>query len=243
MNESEITKKHLEDLAKRSYERGYTVFSDFLNLNEISMLSLSKPVVPYRLYGGYDNAERCVAAFGDGDTDFPIVCIRIEPANKKFADKLTHRDFLGSLMNLGINRSKLGDILIKDNIGYLFCLDSIAPYICENLTRIKHTTVVCKLAESLPEFANELPEVSEINVSSLRTDAVISAVYKLSRSEASRLFAQEKVFINAVALHKEGTVLKDGDRVSVRGYGRFIFEKELRRTKKDRAVVAVRKFV
>lgn len=241
MNETEILMKRLSELSYRAYDRGYTTFSEFLNIDEISEMQKAKINGAF-LYGGYSNAERCVAGFGDEleGYQFPIVCIKIEPAQQKFADKLTHRDFLGSLMNLGINRNTLGDIKIKDNIGYLFCLESISQYIIDSVSRIKHTTVRCETIEELPAFINELPEAEEIIVSSVRADAVVASVYKLSRNQATQLFNQERVFINSKVAYKESLVLKNGDIVSVRGFGKFIFEDVLRKTKKDRNVVTVR---
>lgn len=242
MNENELMKARLSELARRADERGYTTFSEFLNLNEISLLKASRFPVPYRLDGGYDSAERCVAAFGAAanTADMPIVCLRIVPLQQKFADKLTHRDVLGALMHLGIERSTLGDILLHDNTAYLFCLETMAPYILQNLTRIRHTTVQCRLTEQVPQAALPQPESQEIIVPSLRVDAVISAVYKLSRNETAKLFASDKIFINASLISKESVLLKEGNIVSVRGYGRFHFDNTLRTTKKNRMVISVR---
>lgn len=241
MNDTEILMKRLSELSHRAFERGYTTFSEFLNIDEISQMQKNK-IYGATLYGGYNNAERCVAGFGEEieEYEFPIVCIKIEPAQQKFADKLTHRDFLGSLMNLGINRNTLGDIKIKDNVGYLFCLESISQYILDSTTRIKHTTVKCELIDELPNFINELPEAEEIIVSSTRADAIVSSIYKLSRNASTQLFNQEKVFINSKVAYKESLMLKSGDVVSVRGFGKFIFEDIERKTKKDRCVVSVR---
>lgn len=240
MNDIEIVKKRLQELSQRAYHGGYAVYSEFLNLEEQSVLKELTLLEAPRCYGGYDNAERCVAGFGCDNDEFPIVCIRISPLQQKFADKLNHRDFLGSIMNLGINRNTLGDIIIKDNIGYLFCLDSISDYIIDSLTRIKHTSVKCEIIDEKPSFINQLPDESEIIVSSPRADAVVAGIYKLSRKATNQLFSQEKIFINSRAVFKEGTVLKDNDVVSVRGFGKFIYCGELRRTKKDRIVISVR---
>ncbi len=233
--------KHLSDLDERAYSRGYGVFSEFLKLDEISTLKNMKAKSVYTLYGGYDGAERCVAGFGCESTeDFPIKCIEISPVNRKFSDNLTHRDVLGAVMNLGINRNTLGDIKLRDNTAYLFCLESISGYITDSLTQIKHTTVKAQRLESLPEFINELPDESELNVSSLRADAVVSAVYKLSRNASSQLFSTGKVFINSRECEKEASLLNESDVISVRGYGKFIFEGEVRKAKKDRSVISVR---
>lgn len=241
MNENELTKKRLTELSHRAFERGYTTFSDFLNLEEISLLESLHTESKYNLYGGYDNADRCVASFGECEEyQYPISCIKIEPANQKFADELSHRDFLGALMNLGINRSTLGDIIVTNNTGYLFCLNSIKEYILQNLDRIKHTTVRCTESVLPAEIAEKKPEPIELTVSSQRVDITVAAVFKLSRNAVTQLVNQEKVFINSKIAYKESLTLKSGDIVSVRGKGKFIFDGEIRHTKKNKSVIGIR---
>lgn len=241
MNENELTKKRLTELSHRAFERGYTTFSDFLNLEEISLLKSLHTESEYNLYGGYDNADRCVASFGECEEyQYPISCIKIEPANQKFADELSHRDFLGALMNLGINRSTLGDIIVTNNTGYLFCLNSIKEYILQNLDRIKHTTVRCTESVLPAEIAEKKPEPVELTVSSQRVDITVAAVFKLSRNAVTQLVNQEKVFINSKIAYKESLTLKSGDIVSVRGKGKFIFDGEIRQTKKNKSVIGIR---
>lgn len=147
--------------------------------------------VPFRLYGGYDGAERCIAAFGyDCESAlFPISYIKIEPSAKKFADKLTHRDFLGSLMGLGLKREVLGDIIIADNTGFLMCLDSVTEYIAGNLDKVRHTSVKCTVVNELPGDVQNEPAEQQKIVASLRLDVLAAAVYNLSRSAVKELFA------------------------------------------------------
>ncbi len=236
--------KRFYELAQRSNERGYEIYSDFLGISEISELSECHFPVKTTLWGGYEDAERCVVCFGDreycADTaDFPIVCIMISPVNQKFADTLTHRDFLGSLMGLQIRREMLGDIVISDNCGYLFCLDTIAEFIVDNLTQVRHTTVECKITNNIPQNVLPQPQNSEIIVSSERLDVIVAAVYKMSRSQVLPLFHTEKVFVNGVVKTSPSQVIKQGDKISVRGYGRFIYNGVLRYTKKDRLVISL----
>ncbi len=199
------------------------------------------------LWGGYDGAERCVACFGDREffadnTDYPIKCILIKPTNQKFADSLTHRDFLGSFMGLGIRREVLGDIIIHENCGYLFCLDTIADYIIENLTQVKRTTIKCEITDTVPTNALPQPESREIIVSSERLDVIVSAIYKMSRSQVLPLFNTEKVFVNGVVKQSPSTTANIGEKISVRGFGRFIYNGVIRRTKKERLVISVEVF-
>ena len=104
--------------------------------------------VPYQLGGGYQDAERVMLRFGGEELmgyeeEFPISCLKVSPVSAKFADVLTHRDYLGALMNLGIERDRLGDILIAGNEAFIFCTSSMADFITENLVKVKHTSVSC----------------------------------------------------------------------------------------------------
>ena len=241
MENETLLKKRLTELSHRAFERSYTTYSTFLNLQEISILKSLKVDSKYSLFGGYENADRCVAAFSNDEIySYPIVCIKIKPLQQKFSDKLTHRDFLGALMNLGIERGMLGDIKIINNEGYLFCLDKISQYIVDNLSSIKHTSVKCKIIDDIPELFNQIPDEEEYIVSSLRIDTVVSAVFKMSRNSASQLINQEKIFINSKTVYKDSVQLKEGDVISVRGYGKFIYSQTVNETRKHKMVVAIR---
>ena len=132
--EEELLAKRIQDLAKIADLKCMTTFSDFLNLNEQNILhqTLQKfPWIHCETSGGYEGAERQIAAFvpdalsylmedvssdsGFSPFSWPISCIRIEPLNLKFAEPLSHRDILGALMHLGIERSKMGDIAVCEN--------------------------------------------------------------------------------------------------------------------------------
>lgn len=238
-----MDEKRFNELYDRAFERNCKVFSDFLNMEEQSVLK--QMYLPCTIYGGYGSAERVVAGFGENitDGDFPVCCLLISPVSKKFADSLTHRDFLGALMNLGIKREMLGDIAVKDNCGYLFCLEQIKDYILKNLTKVKHTSVNVSPAEKLPEGFGASFEEKELVVSSMRADVLVSAVYKLSRKDALKLFETDRIFVNSRKIQSSSYNIKENDIVSVRGFGRFIFDSQLHKTKKDRLVVSVRKLV
>lgn len=235
-----ITEKRFNELYDRAYDKHYTAFTEFLNLEEQSILAGS--YLPCVTYGGYEGAERVVAGFGEnvGTDDFPIVCVCIKPASQKFADKLSHRDFLGALMNLGIRRELLGDIIIYENCGYLFCLEKIGEYVTDSLTKVKHTTIKAEVTDSLPFLTSIQPTSQELIVSSLRLDVLISAVYRLSRKEASLLFQQGKVFVNSAQTTNSSYTAKENDIFSVRGFGRFEYISTVRSTKKDRLVVELK---
>lgn len=237
-DELQILKNRFKELSSRSQNRGIYLYSDFLNLYEQTVL-YDEIKYGYTLFGGFEDAERKIACFGD-ETDFgyppspPVVIICIEPLSAKFSDELTHRDFLGSLIGLGIKRETLGDIIITDNKGYLFCLENISQYIIDNLTKVRHTSVSCSICESLPHSALPQPKEKMVIVSSLRLDGIISAIYNLSRSKSAALIDGEKVFINGKLTINNSLPLKENDIISVRGYGRFKFKEISGDTRKGR---------
>ncbi len=237
-DELNILKNRFSELYNRSQNRNTYCFSDFLNLYEQTVLD-SAVKYGYTLYGGYDEAERKIAVFGNENdlgysAEIPVSIICVSPLSEKFSDDLTHRDFLGSVLGLGIKRETLGDIIISENKGYIFALDSISQYIVDNLTKVRHTSVFCEICENIPENALPQPKEKVVIVSSLRLDVLISGIYDISRSKSSSLIEGEKVFINGKMCKSNSLNIENGSLVSVRGYGRFRYTEILGNTRKDR---------
>lgn len=210
-------------------------------MEEESVLSAVHFNINYCLFGGYDGAERCIAAFGYDceEADFPISIIKVEPVSPKFADKLSHRDFLGSLMGLGIKREVLGDIVISDNTGYIFCLNTIAGYIVQELSKVRHTIVKCSIADALPDSAVKTPEEEQMIVASERLDVLVAAVYHFSRSAVKELFVARRIYVNSRICENFSYIPKEKDIISVRGKGRFVYNGVIGKTKKDRNIISV----
>ena len=248
-DERELLRKRFLELGRKT-ERGYFTFSDFLGLSEQNIFALAKKELPCRftIFGGVDGAERVMIRFGDTEElgyeqPFPIKCLIIEPKSPKFADKLTHRDFLGALINLGIERSSLGDIVIRDNSAFLFCKEEIAPFILSELTRVRHTDVKLSEAEELPAGSLYKTETKSIQVASERIDAMIARVFNTSREDAQTLFKKGLVFLNGEVCESTSKTLKEKDKVSVRGHGRFIYLGYSGLTKKGRLNATVEIYV
>lgn len=229
METEELLKKRFRELGEKCYQNNQYTFTGFLSPADLSCfyeVERELSYVPYTIWGGSEFCERVMIRFGSEETlgyveEFPISCIQIRPLSLKFADELTHRDFLGALMNLGIERSTLGDILLIENAAFLFCMESMAEFIIENLSKVKHTSVFCERAKEVPFFPGKEKKEIKIQISSPRIDAVISKVYKLSRSEAIDFFRQKKVFVNGRQCENNSLMLKEGDMVNVRGRGKF----------------------
>ena len=99
-------------------------------------------------------------------------------------------------MNLGIERNTLGDIIIEGKHAFLFCMDKMAPYIMENLDKVRHTNVKCLRAVNIPESTITKIERRTVQVNTVRADSIIAKIYNLSRSESVELFRSKKIFIN-----------------------------------------------
>lgn len=249
--EDEFLKKRFAELAKRSYQNNMYTFTGFLNASEQAVFFEMEQELSYAgctFWGGTEHSERRMLRFGDPqnlgyEEPFPITCVTVSPLLKKFADALSHRDFLGSLMNLGIERSVLGDIFVKEKSAYLLCEESMAAYIAENLTRVKHTSMLCKIADTMPEEILPVLQEQELILASDRADGVIAKAYQLSRSQSLLLFRSKKVFVNGRQYENNSGILKAGDTVSVRGFGKFVYEGLIQETKKGRYKVRIQKYV
>ena len=245
-----MLQKRLIELSRLSYQRGIVTFSDFLNLNELNILhTIPKHELDsaYVTFGGYDHSERQMVAFLPDalcyEYEYPISVIKISPLQKKFSDTLSHRDYLGAILNLGIERCKMGDILVEEHSAILFIHQSLENFITEELTRIKHTSVMATI-EDMQSFHYE-PKTKEIkgSVSSLRLDSLLALAFSSSRSKLVAFIEGGKVYVNGKLITSNGYQVKENDIISVRGLGRFRYLETMSQTKKGRYYVTLELFV
>lgn len=194
--------------------------------------------------GGWEDAERtlmvCVPEFLDIDIDEILKVIKVTGRDVAV---LSHRDYLGSLMGLGITRENIGDIIVSDSGAYIFVKADIADYILNNIDKIGRygvKTAVCKCAEAeIPK-----PKTKEIGgtVSSLRLDSVLSVAAGISRSRAVELINSGAVSINFEVCESVSEKIAEGDLISVRGIGRMRLERIGNLTRKGRTGITVARF-
>ncbi len=240
-------KKRFTELSEKSYNQNIYTFTGFLSLAEQEALfevTGDRYSRTFTLWGGHESCERRMARFGSAEEfgyeeDFPIVAVHVRPAMEKFADDLTHRDFLGAVMNLGIERSTVGDIFIEGKQAWIFCTERIAEYICESLDKVRHTSVKCRLAEGETAFTPKEPERMSLIVSGVRADAILAKVYNLSRNQSQDLFRAGKVYVNGRLCENNSYTPKEGDKISARGFGRFVFLGTGSETRKGRLNISV----
>ncbi len=248
---SELTKKRLMELSDRSYRGNMCVFSDFLDLAaQADLKEIEGRLSPcgLRTWGGFDGAERVMAGFGTEEVlgyeePFPIAFLLARPVAEKFAEDLSHRDFLGSLMNLGIERAKFGDLILSGDRCVIVCTEAISDYICTELSRVRHTPVVCRRIDAFPEeFVPKREEVRAV-VSSVRLDSIVAKAANLSRGKAAELFTTGKIQVNGRETGNVSYTPKAGDTISMRGYGKIRYLGDSGETKKGRIAITYEKFV
>ena len=226
----------VEDAFKLSSVRSKPYFIGFLNEREQYIISERYNYAFERIsfYGGYDNAERrimCACDYKIADEEFLIekLCFKF-----RREASLSHRDFLGSFMSLGIERSCVGDIIVGEGFAAAFVKSEVSDYIKSQISKIGRTGVrfVC---ESECELSYE-PEAEAIScvVSSMRLDAVVAAMTKLSRGKSAVLITSGKVFTNYTENRKVSYPLKPDDVLTIRGKGKFIIKEQSSTTKKGR---------
>ena len=244
-------KKRLEDLYRQSYTNNSFVFTRFLSPADAALSFEVAKECAVKIWGGAEGCERVMVRFGDAgqlgyEVDFPINVLKISPLHPKYCETLNHRDYLGVIMSLGVERDTIGDIVLKDNTGYVFVCDNVADHICNGIGSIRNTTVLCNKCDKVGE--TEIvpkPEFEEVTiiVPSPRIDAMISKLYNLSRSEARNLFTAGMVLINGHSCGNESLIPKEEDVFAVRGHGKFVFESVGETTRKGNVMVRVRRYV
>ncbi len=251
MEAEEYLAKRMKELAAKSYQQSVYLHTNFLSLAEQSLYYTMERELSYaegHALGGHDYAERKLIQFGSeklfGYEGFsPILCIHIRPLAPKFSETLSHRDYLGAIMNLGIEREYLGDILIDGTDAYVFCIDSMAEYLVKEITKIRHTLVMTELIDPQDLHIEPKKKMIEGFVSSFRVDAVIALGFSLSRKDAHTAITSKRVFINGRLVESPSKQIAEGDLISVRGLGKMEFDQIRGMSKKGRHSVVINRFI
>ena len=241
------------DRAEQAQRRNIPAATDFLSpqqqMQTLDLLRLAGvPETAYARLGGYDGSERNLFLFlpdwldrEDADSQSPIRCLR---ASFRAEYALTHRDFLGSLMGMGIVREKVGDILVGSGSADLMVLDTVAEFLLQSWNSAGRAKLT---VTSIEPWEVRVPEVNcqEVRdtVSSLRLDAVASTGFRLSRGKAAALIESGKVQVNWRECVKPDKPLSTGDTVTARGLGKFRLKEVGAPTKKGRIPIVVERYV
>lgn len=205
----------------------------------------------YMFYGGFEEAERVIAVFypekleeliQNIDFNKYIKAIRITLPNEN-KGKYTHQNYLGALMKLGVNREKIGDILVDENGADVIIKEDILKFLVINLpelTRFQKSKIEEIRLEELRKAIIKKEKIM-ITVSSMRVDNIVAELAKCSRNKTNELLEQERVFVNYEVIIKATKQIKEDDKITIRGKGRFKINKKVGTTKKDRIILEVEK--
>lgn len=205
----------------------------------------------YMFYGGFEEAERVIAVFypekleeliQNIDFNEYIKVIRITLPNEN-KGKYIHQNYLGALMKLGLNREKIGDILVDENGADVIIKEDILKFLIINLpelTRFQKSKIEEIRLEELRKAIIKKEKIM-ITVSSMRVDNIVAELAKCSRNKANELLEQERVFVNYEVIIKATKQIKEDDKITIRGKGRFKINKKVGTTKKDRIILEVEK--
>lgn len=221
-------------------------FSQFFDGGEAADIS-DFMLVPYgmkaMLWGGSEDCERkMLGVFPEWEepekSAFPISVVKITSG---FEGRLSHRDYLGTVMSLGLDRSKTGDIIIDGRNAYVFVCSDMAQYIASSITKIANTGVKTEVIDGSCFTAPEKKwKYFSATCASLRLDAVVAGAIGISRNECTRLINAGKVKLNYRECTDVSRTVAEGSLISVRGHGRFILEEAEGKTRSGRLHIKVK---
>ena len=254
MTENERLLSLVTDKIRKTENAYMLTHTNFLSLSERSLATFccKENGAQFTFWGGYPEAERTILFllpdYMTADENFPtdednplcLLCCKISAQAKK----LTHRDYLGSLLSLGIERSVIGDILVRDDGADIIILQSIGDYLLANYSKSGHTPIKCEVK---PITSLVPPEQKTItireSVASVRLDNIVGAVFNCSRSVACEQISSGLVFVNDTEVSKPDAKLNVGDKLVVRGQGKAYFKELGGTTRKGRISVIFEKYI
>ena len=259
MNEKEILISKALDKKRQCTDNSMITHTNFLSLDEISLVKTTdreyNEFTDTFYYGGYADSERQIALYVpkffdiddiDGflkanEDDNPICLVRLR--KDKFTN-LSHRDYLGAIMGLGLKREMVGDIKVTDEGADVFCLKSASEFICDNLKKSGRGSVTGEiLSVSSFNSADDKFELCFTTVASLRLDGVISAFFNLSRSSAAETVNKGLVYVNSSQCLKCDYTIKEGDKIVLRGKGKTVLTEVKGTSKKGKLKIEYKRYI
>lgn len=228
-----------------------TNFLDIYQQSDVIEYLKKKKDVRYDFYGGFEECERKTVLFLPDyaenadyvreNTDLsPIVALEIKKDN---FSSLSHRDYLGAVMGLGIKREAVGDIFVTEHGCTMAVIRSVAPYIKENLSSVGRGSVTVEISDNFSDAENNYSfETQRCYVSSMRLDGVVSAAFSLSRNSAAELIRRGEVLMNGVVMSKPDVKVPFGAKLVIHGSGKVIIDEDVGVTKKGRQAFIIKKY-
>ena len=256
LKEDKMLFAHIEDLYDKCINEYTLGSSGFLDLRQQSLIREKyKYDAAVSFYGGYEDAERriCVLLpewisqsateyFSENQADNPVVWIRaFRPSGSRV---LGHRDYLGSLVGMGIKREKIGDILVREDGADIAVLREISEFLLYNYDKAGRTSLKLETVSSndirlQPQRFREITDT----VASLRLDSVLSSAFGLSRAKAAEAIRKGAAFVNSSQILKADFNISEGDRLVIRGLGKARLVQIGGSSKKGRTYIKIEKYL
>lgn len=237
-DENLITIKKIVDRMELALKKHEILSTDFLNPYEVELAKsiLNRFDIGWISDGGYDDAERrIIYLYPNYILDLKkdkVSCLSIEKQ-----DGINHKDVLGSIIGLGVDRAKIGDIIFSNYI-YIFVKNEQYEFLRYNLKKIGKYNI--KFLDEPFKMIEKKFVDKKIIVSSLRLDNVLSSALNISRSKVNNLIKSGKVNVNFKVETKTSIQLTESDTLSVRGFGRIIFDNIENTTRKGNFVLNIK---
>lgn len=236
----------MEDAAALCERRNAPVFTDFLTEEEqgIAVSVMKAAQAKFLLFGGFEEAERCMLGvfppYEEPDTTlFPMDSVTAE---YRASEKLSHRSVLGTLMAQGIKRSCIGDILIENGRCVFFCRSTVTRALLSNIDKMGGTGVRLTQGHEEPLPAAHTFQPITDTVASARLDCMVAALGGMGRGRAEQLITAGDVMVNTIQCKKVSQTIREGDKLTIRGEGKFIIDDIGNVTRKGRLILSARKY-
>ena len=246
----------INDKISQCKTKNKITYSDFLNMHEKNIVKKSLNIINdinYIFFGGYADAERELFIAIPSKIDqimleknykniFKIIQIDLP---EELYGNYEHRDYLSAIIKLGVERSKVGDILVTPKGSQIIILKDLESYFLTNLpelTRFSKSTITSHSIDEIIPKEIKFKEISVI-LSSLRLDKFVAELGKCARNKANDIIQEGRVFINSENELKPSKSIKEKDIITIRGKGKFIFDSVEKTTKNGKFIVKVKKYI
>lgn len=245
-NDDQYLYAKVDDAVSLSYKRDFPCFVGFLNEHQAALLQnyCMQMKINHTFYGGYAESERLMLGVCSLAEQIDFYYFPISTISFLFKDSytLTHRDVLGALMAKGVKRETIGDILTEPGRAVAFVKEEINEYLFTQIDKIGSVGVTCSKEEPKVLPSAHSFKQCECTVASMRLDNIVSAITGLSRDVSQKTIKSGLVYINALAVYSITAKINCGDKISVRGKGKYIVSAVNGETRKGRKKLIINEY-
>jgi len=254
-DEEKLILAKLNDKIRLCRTRKKIVNTEFLNMYKEEIIRKELQRIKEKNYiftGGYEEAESKILIIYPEKLTKEIVekninniirAIRIELPNEQ-KGKYEHRDYLGTIMQFGLTRERIGDIIVHNDKAYVVILGENAEYVKDSLlttTKFKKSKIEIIDVNEIEVKEAEFEEI-KITVNSPRLDNFVSEIAKTSRNETTKLIESEQVSVNCKIESRQSRTVEQGDVLIIRRKGKFIVDQFKNINRKGKQVVIIKKY-